>query len=501
MEYTPMLRQYLQIKQNYQDAILFFRLGDFYEMFFEDAEVASRELEIVLTARDGGKGIKVPMCGVPHHAAESYLVRLIEKNYKVAVCEQVELPGESKGIVRREVTRVVTPGTIMAGQALEDKTHNYLIAVVPVDDVIGMACTDVTTGHFMVTSFSGSSANESLFDELIRLRPKEVLIPRKDILKGLENKEFLVTIIESRTCELSRAKRILYRHYGERWKVTGINHCTGMICAAGALLTYLYDTQKHELAQIRDINIYSTGHFMMLDAVTRRNLEITESIIDGGRQGTLFSVLDHSCTAMGARMLRGWLEQPLMDLTEINRRLDGVEALNKNIFLRESLRKLLVPVYDLERLGGRVAAGAANPKDMVCLRQSLALIPQIKELLINEETEYLKDIAVQMDILGDIYQLLDKAIVDQPPLLLREGGIIKPGYSEEIDRLRQASTDYKAWLAEMETAEKQRTGIKSLKIGYNKVFGYYIEITRSNLDQVPDDYIRKQTLVNAERFI
>lgn len=501
MQYTPMIQQYLQIKQNYQDAILFFRLGDFYEMFFQDAEIASRELEITLTARDGGGGKKVPMCGVPYHSAETYIARLIAKNYKVAICEQVESPGESKGIVRREVTRVVTPGTIMEGQFLDEKSYNYLACVVKLANFWGLAYADITTGHFMATQFSGLRSKESLFDELTRLQPKEVLLSDEGILQGMETGKFMVSFLDPEACTLSQAKKLLERHYGPGWKHTGIEKYPGAICAAGGLLAYLYETQKQRLAQIGHIGIYSTGQFMILDAASRRNLEITTSLIDGSRRGTLLSVLDFTRTAMGGRMLRSWLEQPLMDIREISRRQDAVEKIVENIFLRDSLHNILSPIYDLERLGGKVASGTANARDLISLKQSLKLIPELKNVLADSGAELLDDISRQIDSLEDIYKLLENSIMDEPPISVREGGIIKPGYNDEVDRLRKASTQGKTWLTELEAKERERTGIKSLKIGYNKVFGYYIEVTRANLKQVPNDYIRKQTLVNAERFI
>jgi len=501
LQYTPMIQQYLQIKQNYQDTILFFRLGDFYEMFFQDAEIASRELEITLTSRDGGKGRKIPMCGVPYHSAETYITRLIAKNYKVAICEQVELAGESKGIVRREVTRVITPGTVMEGQLLDDKSFNYLACIVELSNCFGLAYADITTGHFMATQFSGLRAKESLFDELARLQPKEVLVAEENVIGDTGNHRFMLSFLDPQICTVSRAKNLIERHYGPNWKQSGLEKYPAAICAAGGLLAYLYNTQKQRLAQMGMIGVYSTGEFMVLDAATRRNLELTTSLLDGSRRGTLLSVLDFTCTAMGGRMLKNWLEQPLTDMDEINRRQDAVEKIIENVFLRDSLQKTLNPIYDLERLGGKVASGTANARDLISLKQSLRFIPQLVNVLADSGSPFLEEISRTMDSLDDIYQLLERSIINEPPVSVREGGIIKPGYSDEVDRLRRSSADGKTWLTNLEAKEKERTGIKSLKIRYNKVFGYYIEVTRANLEQVPDDYIRKQTLVNAERFI
>jgi len=501
LQYTPMIQQYLQIKQNYQDTILFFRLGDFYEMFFEDAQLASRELEITLTARDGGKGGKIPMCGVPYHAAETYIARLIERNYKVAICEQVELPGQSKGIVRREVTRVITPGTIMEGNILEDKSHNYLACIIEYNNVFGLAYADITTGHFMATQFSGLRAKEFLYDEIMRLQPAEVLVCDKNIIKDLTGAKYMLSPIDPEQLTFSRAKKLIVEHYGQKWKNTGLENYPGALYASGGLLAYLYETQKQKIAQLGMVQIYSTGEFMVIDAATRRNLELTASIADGSRRGTLLGILDHTRTAMGGRMLRNWLEQPLMDIRQIRQRQDAVVKITEDIFLRDSIRKVLDPIYDLERLGGKVAGGTANGRDLISLKQSLGIIPELKRTLKGSGSILLEDISQSIDSLEEIHKLIDISIKDDPPVSVREGGIIKPGYSNEVDRLRRSTSDGKTWLAELEAAERERTGIKSLKVKFNKVFGYYIEVTRANLGQVPGDYVRKQTLVNAERFI
>lgn len=505
MHYTPMVKQYLQIKQNYQDTILFFRLGDFYEMFFQDAELASRELEITLTARDGGKGKKIPMCGVPHHSANTYIARLIAKNYKIAICEQVELPGESKGIIKREVIKVITPGTVMDDQLLEDKSHNYLVAIVEHNNHYGFAYTDISTGHFLVTQFYGERAKEFLFDELTRLQPREILIHADNVIENIEKNKisgkFMVSPLAQESCTIPSGKKMLERHYGSQWKQSGLEHYPAGICAAGGLLSYLYKIQKQQLSQIGMVQVYSPGEFMILDAATRRNLELTMPLVGGNKKATLISILDFTCTAMGGRMLKNWLVQPLMNIDEIIQRQEAVHIIKSNVFLRNSLQKILHSIFDLERLGGKIASGSANARDMISVRQSLKNIPQLVGILDNTEATLLNMTSSQIDCLDDICELLERSIVEEPPVSIREGGIIRAGYHDEIDKLRASTGNGKRWLLELESKEKEKTGIKSLKIKFNRVFGYYIEVTKANLDQVPPDYIRKQTLVNAERFI
>ncbi len=496
-----MIKQYLQIKEKYQDSILFFRLGDFYEMFFEDAQLASRALEITLTARDGGQGQKIPMCGVPYHAAETYIARLIERNYKIAVCEQVEEPGESRGIVRREVTRVITPGTVLEGNILDDKSHNYLACVVEWNRCFGLAHADITTGHFMATQFTGIRGRELLCDELIRLQPAEVLAANDEIVKDIGDAKFMLSNLDVHQTEFARAKKLLEQQYGFNLQGTGLDNYPAAVCAAGGLLAYLYETQHQKLAQLGRVEVYSTGEFMVLDSATRRNLELTVSLADGGRRGTLLSSLDYTCTAMGGRMLRNWLEQPLMDMQKITRRHSAVERLTEDVFLRDSVYNLLDPIFDLERLGSKVAGGTANARDLLSLKHSLKILPELKNVLVSSGTELLECMAQSIDSLDEIHELLEKSINDEPPLSVREAGIIKSSFSDQVDHLRRASSDGKTWLTELETKERKRTGIKSLKVKFNKVFGYYIEVTRANLDLVPDDYTRKQTLVNAERFV
>lgn len=505
MAYTPMMQQYLQIKQNYRDYILFFRMGDFYEMFFDDAVLASRELEITLTARDGGGGKKVPMCGVPHHAAESYIARLIEKGRRVAICEQMEDPSQVKGLVKREVTRVITPGTVLEGQCLDEKKNNYLTSMVMEDGACGLAYTDFSTGHFLLTQFEGETSLAELIDELFRLQPAELLIPRA--LADTVNERLAgcgaatVNMLDNAMYNLELAAEIMDQQFGPGWTESGAARLGPGLKAAGALIWYLRETQKRNLQQLKVPQVYSAGQYMKMDSVTRRNLELTTSIRDGSRWGTLVQVLDHTGTAMGGRLLKQWLEQPLVDQRLINRRLDAVDELTGNLILRRKLLESLKGVYDLERLAGRVAYGTANARDLLALRKSLDLLPGLKEIMNDCGSGLLMEIRDALDDMADINRLLHRAIEDDPPLSVRDGGIFRAGYHPEVDHLRSASRSGKDWLAALEAKEREKTGIKSLKVGYNKVFGYYLEVTKANLAQVPDYYIRKQTLVNAERFI
>ncbi|WP_161822695.1 DNA mismatch repair protein MutS [Sporotomaculum syntrophicum] len=505
MAYSPMMQQYLQIKQDYQNHILMFRMGDFYEMFFDDALLASKDLDIALTAREGGGGEKVPMCGVPHHAAQSYIARLIEKGRRVVICEQIGDPKQAKGLVRREVTRIVTPGTVMEGQCLDDKNNNYLVAVLAEEQGCGLALADISTGLFKATQFTGSSAYNELIDELYRLQPAELLLPRSyqgvltKMLAGMTN--VLLTVIDDELFNIESARNIMERQFNGDWLHTGIERFVYGLRAAGVILFYLTDTQKRSLQQMKSPRIYNTNQYMKIDAVSRRNLELTSSIKEGMRWGTLIWVLDYTSTAMGGRLLKQWIEQPLLDTVLIEQRLDVVEELLNNLLLRAQLKDALKQVYDLERLAGRVAYGSANARDLLALRKSFDVLPEIKSLMANAHTEFLVKLIENIDDMSDINKLLLQALEDEPPLQVRDGGIIKDGYHPEVDRLRAALRNGKDWLAQLETEERQKTGIRSLKVGYNKVFGYYLEITKANLTQVPDYFIRKQTLANAERFI
>lgn len=505
---TPMMAQYFAVKEQYPDAIVFFRLGDFYEMFGEDAEKASRILDIVLTSREAGSMGRIPMCGVPYHSAESYIATLVAHGFKVAICEQLEDPKQAKGLVERGVIRVVTPGTVIEQAFLNERANNYLVAVTRGRSGYGLAVCDASTGDFQVTEFSGDTALEDLLTELARLTPAECLLG-----PGIASDEALASAIarycrtaspyDERAFQYEAAYRRLTEHFGVH-SLDGFG-CEGLplaIQAAGAVLQYLQETQKTAATQIAAMSTYSTAAYMTLDAATRRTLELTRTWRDGNVRGSLLWVLDETQTAMGARLLRRWIEQPLLDKDAIQARLDAVEALVVRHDVRTALRDLLRGVADIERLLGRVAYKTATARDLVALRLSLERIPRIRALL--EESGLvdgpLRD-AAAMEDLSDVAADIAATLVDDPPATVKEGGLIRPGYSAEVDQLRDAGRRGKQWIAELEEAERQRTGIKSLKVGFNKVFGYYIEVTRPNLHLVPPDYERKQTLANAERFV
>ncbi|MEW6696560.1 MAG: DNA mismatch repair protein MutS [Bacillota bacterium] len=503
---TPMMQQYLEIKKQVPDAILFFRLGDFYEMFFEDAKLASKEMEITLTGRDGGEPERVPMCGVPFHAAENYISKLIQKGYKVAICEQVEDPKATKGIVRREVVRVVTPGTVIDSSMLNEKDNNYLAAVSQVNaNTYGMAVTDLSTGLFQVTELEGPWALDSLLDEIVRLSPREVLLDQ-ELSKEAKTNGALCSLSATAVTTLGPEAalldytQILTAHFGEG-KITAHLSKRAMYQASGSLLRYLKETQKRELKHITDITLYSPKAYMVLDGIARRNLEISKSLRDGEKKGTLLWVLDRTRTAMGGRMLKNWLEQPLIHRAKIEERLDAVEELVNSLLLREELAAALKEIYDLERLTARAAYGSANGRDMTALLGSLNKLPLIRQALQDSRSPLLSSIYAQFDTMADLKELLFAALAENPPVSLRDGGLIKEGYHPEVDQLRAAARDGKSWLAGLEAREKEQTGIKTLKVGFNKVFGYYLEITRANLNAVPEYYQRRQTLANAERFI
>jgi DNA mismatch repair protein MutS len=501
-----MIRQYLEIKKQYPDAILFFRLGDFYEMFFDDALLASRELEITLTGRDGGAKERVPMCGIPYHASDTYIAKLIAKKYRVAICEQVEDPSLAKGIVRREVIRVVTPGTVMEGQLLEAKTNNYLASIAPLEKGFSFAVTDITTGLFMVSSFSGEKAESTLMEELSRLMPAEMIMPLSEIdsLSKILMLQGTLTIsgYKDAAFDPAGAVQALKNQFGADCLKTLATPDAGQsIPAAGALLSFISETQKRDLKHIRKIHFYRSGEYMLLDATTRRNLELTLSISDASRKNTLLSVLDYTVTAMGGRLIRNWVEQPLLEIEKIESRLTAIEALVKQTLYRKDLKAELKHIYDLERLAGKISFGTANARDLVALRKSLGYLPPLKMLLEQAEAPLLKETGRFIDPMEEVQDLLNTAIDDDPPTSLKDGGMIKKGFHSEVDRLSRAGREAKNMMAGLEERERARTGIKSLKIGFNKVFGYYIEVTRSYLKQVPEEYRRKQTLANAERFI
>ena len=502
---TPMMQHYIKTKEEYEDCILFYRLGDFYEMFFEDAETVSRELELTLTGKDCGLTERAPMCGVPFHAADNYINRLVEKGYKVAICEQVEDPKLAKGIVKREVIRVVTPGTNLYTQALDETKNNYIMSVAYISNRFGIAFADVTTGAFMVTEVEKL---RNFLDELYKFSPAELICNEAFCMSGVDLEELRnrlhlsVSALDNWYFDDDLCQRTLKDHFHVgTLEGLGLKDYDCATIAAGALLTYLLETQKNSLDHMRKITPYVTDKYMLIDSSTRRNLELTETMREKEKRGSLLWVLDKTKTAMGARMLRSFIEQPLIEEEAINQRLDAVEEINRQEMDREEIREYLGPVYDLERLISRVSYQSANPRDLIAFKTSIGMIPPIRRLLGQFQSEELKKVYEDMDELQDLYQVLDKAIVEDPPLAMKEGGIIKDGYDRQIDDYRQAKTKGKTWLAELEAEEKEKTGIKNLKIKYNKVFGYYLEVTNSFKDMVPDYYTRKQTLTNAERYI
>ena len=504
-EYSPMMQHYLQTKEEYPDCILFYRLGDFYEMFFEDAKIVSRELELTLTGKSCGQEERAPMCGVPFHAYESYMNRLVAKGYKVAICEQMEDPKQAKGMVRREVIRVVTPGTNINEQALDEGKNNYIMCIVSLSDQFGVATADITTGDFFVTEVD---SKRRLLDEIYKFSPTEVVCNEALFMSGLDiddlkNRVGIVLYsLENWYFDDSLCENTLKEHFRVN-SLEGLGladlEC-GMI-ASGSLLKYLYETQKNSLEQISAIHPYTTGKFMVLDSSTRRNLELVETLREKAKRGSLLWVLDKTKTAMGARMLRSFVEQPLIEKEEIEGRLDAIEELMQRAIDREELREYLNPVYDLERLLTSITYQSANPRDLTAFKSSIGMIPHIRGILLELQSKEIQGICEDMDTLEDLYTLIDAAIEEEPPITVREGGIIKDGYHEEIDRLREAKSQGKNWLAELEAKEREKTGIKNLKIKFNKVFGYYLEVTNSFKDLVPDYYTRKQTLTNAERYI
>ena len=503
-ELTPMMQQYIETKNSYKDCILFYRLGDFYEMFFEDAKTASRELEITLTGKNCGLSERAPMCGVPYHAVEGYLNKLVSKGYKVAICEQVEDPKQTKGIVKREVVRIVTPGTNTNLQAIDERKNNYIMCVTYLPEKIGISVADVTTGDYFVTEVDSV---KKLTDELMKYMPSEIICNDAFLLSGIDVEDLrgrlqiCVNNLEPHYFDDDACKKCLMRHFK-------VNVLTGLgiedfpvgIIASGALLLYLYETQKNDLSHFTHLVPYLPSKFMLLDSSTRRNLELVETLREKQKRGSLLWVLDKTKTAMGGRCLRSYIEQPLIEKDEINARLDAIEELNKDTVSRDEIREYLNPIYDLERLLGRISYKTANPRDLIAFASSLEMLPHIKTVLSGFQKELLCNINEEIDDLQDIYHLIKDSINEEPPILVREGGIIKDGFNELIDNLRVAKTEGKNWLAKLEEDDRQRTGIKNLKIKYNKVFGYYFEVTNSYKDLVPEDYIRKQTLANAERY-
>ncbi len=508
-EFSPMMQHYLEIKEQYKDCIVFYRLGDFYEMFFDDAITASRELEITLTGRDCGQEERAPMCGVPFHAAESYISKLIEKGYKVAICEQLEDPKECKGIVKRDVIRVVTPGTVTESNCLDEKKNNYIMSIFKKGIYFGLAVCDVTTGDCFATQIKDTNNFAKLIDEISKYSPAEIIVN---------------TILYNTTEEISKIKERFNSYitnYGEEAfsddykqtensytfindsnkKIENLEDRLFEVCAVNGLMAYLLQTQKVKLEHINTIKLYETTKYMTLDISARRNLELTEKMRDGSKKGTLLWVLDKTSTSMGGRLIRRWINEPLIDITELNKRLNATEELKNSLILRGDVITALKKVYDIERLVGKISYGNANARDMISLKNSLKQLPELKSVLARTKTELLQNLYLNLDVLDDIYNLLEAAIVEEPPLTITEGGIIKLGYNEEVDKYKKAMTEGKNWLVQLEAKEKQETGIKNLKVGFNKVFGYYIEISKSNVNLAPERYIRKQTLTTGERFV
>ncbi|MSA02488.1 DNA mismatch repair protein MutS [Lactonifactor sp. BIOML-A3] len=500
-----MMQHYLMTKDEYPDCILFYRLGDFYEMFFDDALTVSRELELTLTGKDCGMEERAPMCGVPFHAAETYINRLIEKGYKAAICEQVEDPRQAKGMVKREVVRVVTPGTTLNTQALDETKNNYIMSLVYIDEIFGIAVADVTTGDCFLTEVNKS---RKLLDEINKFSPAEIICNEPFYMCGIDIQDMrnrlgiTVYSLDNWYFDDELCRRALLEHFRVKTlEGLGLKDYDCGVIAAGALFQYLTETQKTSLSHMTTISPYITDCFMLIDSSSRRNLELVETLREKQKRGSLLWVLDKTKTAMGARMLRSFVEQPLIEEESINRRLDAIEELNEKAISREEIREYLGPVYDLERLVSRVSYQSANPRDLIAFKSSLQMLPYIRQLLGEFSCGELVSVREEMDDLQDLFQLIDRAIMEEPPLAMKEGGIIKEGYNEEVDKFRRAKTEGKSMLAELETKERESTGIKNLKVKYNKVFGYYLEVTNSFLSMVPDSYTRKQTLTNAERFI
>ena len=501
---TPMMQQYMETKNQYKDCILFYRLGDFYEMFFDDALCVTKELELTLTGKSCGLDERAPMCGVPFHSAESYINRLVERGYKVAICEQVEDPKSAKGLVKREVIRVVTPGTNSFTSSLDETRNNYIMGIVSIEGKFGISVVDVTTGEYLMTEVDSVS---KLLDEINKFTPSEIICNDTFYISGVDMNDLssrlgiVISPLDPSYFDKDSCQRALCRHF----KVSTLEglgfkeYAIGTI-AAGSIMQYLEETQKCSLAHISHLLPYHTGKYMLLDRNTRRNLELVETLREKQKRGSLLWVLDKTKTAMGARKLRSSLEQPLIDKETILQRYDAIDELNQDVITREELREYLNPVYDLERLLSKISYKTVNPRDMIALESSLSMLPHIRLLCSNFKSDLFQDFTQNLDPLEDVYQLIHSAIVEEPPISVREGGIFKNGFNEEIDHLRNAKTEGKNWLADLETKEKEQTGIKNLRIKYNKVFGYYLEVTKSFVNQVPDTWIRKQTLTNAERY-
>lgn len=502
--YTPMIEQYLSIKQQVSDCLLFFRLGDFYELFFEDAISSSKVLEITLTGRDGGAEERIPMCGVPYHSVETYIQRLVEKGFKVAICEQVEDPSVAKGIVRREIIRIVTPGTIMEGKTLQANSNNFIASVLLDMDRVGIACCDITTGEFFVLETN----SQDWLDEVQQFQPAEFVLPSQgegysELAQQLQER-FSCVITEAQPNSHTQSKAVsrLLEHFQlVSLESIGLSEHLTAAATAGMLLTYLETTQKRNLQHLKKPQLVIRDSHLLIDSFSRRNLELTETIRDKTRQGSLLWLLDRTVTAMGGRLLKKWVERPLANKAEVEERLDAVEELVNELLMREDLRQLLEEVYDLERLMARVAYGSANGRDLLAIASSLAVLPELRGRLSLCKSRMLRDIADHMLEQQEIVTLIQNAIMDEPPISVRDGGLIRDGFHDHLDHLKRASREGKQWIAMLEQQEREKTGIKSLKVGFNKVFGYYLEVTKANAHLVPESYDRKQTLTNGERYI
>ena len=505
MALSPMMQHYVATKEEYKDCILFYRLGDFYEMFFDDAVKVSRELELTLTGKDCGLEERAPMCGIPYHAADTYINRLVEKGYKVAICEQMEDPKQAKGIVKREVVRVVTPGTTLDAQGLDESKNNYIMCIVCVGDSFGISLADISTGECMVTELD---KERKLLDEINKFMPAEIICNQAFLVSGVDTEDLrsrlgiCINPLEDWYFDDDLCRRTLTEHFHTSTiEGLGIADYESGTIAAGALFQYLYETQKSDMAHMTSLTPYVTDRFMLIDSSSRRNLELVETLREKQKRGSLLWVLDKTKTAMGARLLRSYVEQPLIDAEEIEGRLSAVEALGDQAMIRDEIREYLQPVYDLERLISRISYQSANPRDLISFKTSLQMLPFLKQLLHSFPDGMLKKLDDELDDLSDLQELIEAAIEDEPPFAMKEGGIIKDGYNETVDKYRNAKKEGKQWLSELEASEREKTGIRTLKVKFNKVFGYYIEVTNSFKDQVPDYYTRKQTLTNAERFI
>lgn len=505
---TPMMQQYLQVKEKYKDCLLFFRLGDFYEMFFDDAKIASKVLELTLTGRNCGQEEKAPMCGVPFHSVQTYIARLIKRGYKVAICEQMEDPALAKDIVKRDVVRVITPGTANLDLALSESTNNFLACIYTDDENFGICFSDVSTGDFFATYGKQDIAEGKMANVIACYKPTEIIanqsaIKFSKVFANLKKRcDFYLSYLPDEDFELSSCEDRVNQKFGafsDSAKLLSQN--TYALCAAGGALKYLADTQKVDLSNISKANVYNSSSFVEIDLSSRRNLELTETMRDKSKKGSLLGILDKTCTSMGARLLRKWIEQPLLNSSEINMRLDAVEFFVKNIPVRSQVAEVLKGIGDIERIMSKVVYGSVNARELVALKNSFCNLQKIKDISQNFETEYLSEIARNLDSINDLYLLINSAFIDEPPVTIREGGMIKPGFDKELDAIKDTVKNGARIIAEIEAREREETGVKNLKISYNKVFGYYIEITKSNIDKAPDRYIRKQTLTNCERYI